>query len=373
MLEINPLIIKRLNGEPKSEIESDSQKFTLPRTSQERLEDALSQPPIKRMFGDLWLSGELHLLFADTGVGKSILAVTIGDALSKGKKVMFLENECEPLTVLYYDFELSDRQFLRRYSNERNECYGFSSYLFTDNIDFKELLKNHDPNDMEKLLFQKLRHDVRELKADALIVDNVTFLKTHTTQRTDSALELMRELTELKKDLNLSILVLAHTPKINLSEPLTINSLAGSKHLSNFADSVSALGRSELGKDIRYIKQIKVRNAEMMYDSSNVITCKLLKDDNFLTFKFIGFNEEREHLKSQSRKEQRNELIEQARQLIEEGNTYTQAAETLLGDPKKKGTIFKWVNGKDVSTVSEVSNSENGNDGNNGNGDDPPY
>jgi len=226
---------------------------------------------------------------------------------------------------------------------------------------------------MEKLLFQKLRHDVEELKANALIVDNVTFLKTHTTQRTDSALELMRELTELKKDLNLSILVLAHTPKINLSEPLTINSLAGSKHLSNFADSVSALGRSEKGKDIRYIKQIKVRNAEMMYDAGNVITCQLLKDDNFLTFEFIGFNEEREHLKSQSRKEQRNELIEQARQLIEEGNTYTQAAETLLGDPKKKGTIFKWVNGKDVSTVSEVSNSENGNDGNNGNGDDPPY
>jgi RecA-family ATPase len=105
MLEINPLITKRLNAKPNEEIGIKSPKFVLPRTSQQRLKDALGQPPIKRMFGDIWLTGELHLLFADTGVGKSILAVTIGDALSKGKKVMFLENECEPLTVLYYDFE----------------------------------------------------------------------------------------------------------------------------------------------------------------------------------------------------------------------------------------------------------------------------
>lgn len=89
----------------------DVSKLNLPRTAQQRMSDAVNLPPIQKLVGDIWLSGELHLLFADTGIGKSIMAITIGDILSKGKKVLLLENECNPLTVLYYDFELSDRHF----------------------------------------------------------------------------------------------------------------------------------------------------------------------------------------------------------------------------------------------------------------------
>src|SRR5271165_1831234 len=37
------------------------------------------------LFGDFWRQGELCILFADTNVGKSILAVQIGDALSRGE------------------------------------------------------------------------------------------------------------------------------------------------------------------------------------------------------------------------------------------------------------------------------------------------
>lgn len=351
----------------------DITKLSLPRNSQQRLSDALKQPAIQKLVGDIWMSNELHLLFADTGVGKSILAVTIANALSKGRGTMFLENECLPLTVLYYDFELSDRQILKRYSNESGDCYGFSTQLYIDTIDFRELLKVGGESNFERALFMKIRYDVEVLKANILIIDNITYLRTQTTQKTDSALELMRELTDLKRDFNLSILVLAHTPKIDQSSPLTINSLAGSKHLSNFADSVSAIGKSTQGPSIRYIKQVKPsRSAELVYDTTNVITCQIAKNDTFLTFEHIGYDNEMIHLKQMDK----NDKVEEAQRLLDEGKSYSQIAEAVLGDPDKKGTIHKWLKSKTgthVSSVSSVSEPENGNQGNDGNGNDVPF
>ena len=174
--------------------------------------------------------------------------------------------------------------------NSEGECYSFSNYFHIDNIDFKDLIKKDDDFDFEKALLQRMRYHIEALNVNVLIIDNITYLKTQTTQKTDSALDLMRELTELKREFNLSILVLAHTPKIDQASALNINSLAGSKHLSNFADSVSVIGKSVLGSDIRYIKQVKPsRSAEMLYDSENTITCQIIKRNNFSNIRFFKF------------------------------------------------------------------------------------
>lgn len=55
------------------------------------------------------------------------------------------------------------------------------------------------------------------------------------------------------------------------------------------------------------------------------------------------------NLKQNNSKDQHNELIIEARKQIEQGKTFSEVAQNLLGDPKKKGTIHKWVNGKEVS------------------------
>lgn len=322
------------------------------RSSNQRLSDALLAPPIKKMVGNIWLSGELHLLFADTGIGKSIFAIQMADALSKGKKVLGLENECMPLTVLYYDFELSDRQFLTRYSDPTGS-YPFSTHLFVDTIDFAKLLEVQGMG-FEEMLFQKMRFDIEQTKANVIVIDNITYLNTQTTQKTDTALEVMRRLIEIKRELNVSILVLAHTPKIDFSAPLTINSLAGSKHLSNFADSVSAIGRSALDSEVRYIKQVKPsRSAEIIYDTRNVITCRVTKEGNFLGFWHTGFDDEQNHLRRNDWGDSDRKLqIETARSMVANGKSYADVAEELLGNRNLKGTIHKWLNGQGVSTVS---------------------
>ena len=91
------------------------------RNAARRLCDAKNEPEVKQLFSVIWHSNELLLLFADTGIGKSILAVSLADSISKGIGLMGFKNEHNPLIVLYYDFELSDRQFRKRYSDESGD------------------------------------------------------------------------------------------------------------------------------------------------------------------------------------------------------------------------------------------------------------
>ena len=57
--------------------------------------------------------------FADTNVGKSILAVQIANAVAAGNEpfIPFIECEAGRQPVIYADLELSKRQFLNRYSS----------------------------------------------------------------------------------------------------------------------------------------------------------------------------------------------------------------------------------------------------------------
>ena len=83
----------------------------------------------------------------------------------------------------------------------------------------------------------------------------------------------------------MSILVLAHTPKRDLARELTVNDLQGSKVFSNFADNVFAIGQSGIEANYRYVKHIKPRSTELLYDSSNVLVGEIRKwEKNFLAF-----------------------------------------------------------------------------------------
>lgn len=122
------------------------------------------------------------------------------------------------------------------------------------------------------------------------------------TESAADAMPLMKKLVALKKRHDLSILLLAHTPKRALCNPLTRNDLQGSKMLINFADSAFAIGESNRGKDLRYIKQIKQRNCEQVYDRDNVLSCTIGKIyENFVGFSSIGTDSEDSHLAERQR------------------------------------------------------------------------
>lgn len=268
------------------------------------IEEAKSRPIPKMLFDCFWHEGEICILFADTNLGKSILAVQIGDAITKGKAIDNFRLEAEKQPVLYFDFELSDKQFEARYSKEYKNHYEFSNDFFRTEINSDSEIPEN--TDFETWLNISLERTITQKNIKILIIDNLTYLKTE-TEKARNALPLMKHLKKLKSKYNLSLLILAHTPKRDLSKPINRNDLQGSKMLINFCDSCFSIGESHQQNGVRYLKQIKARNTEVIYDGDNVAVFRIEKPDNFLMFTYMGYGTEREHLRSISQSE-RDEL-----------------------------------------------------------------
>ena len=92
----------------------------------------------------------------------------------------------------------------------------------------------------------------------------------------------------------ITILVVAHTNKKN-NKPMTINDLAGSAKVGNLIDAAFALGRVEGDTGLRYIKQLKARSGEKIYEDP-VMVVEMVKE-NGLHFEYRDTDIEQNLLK----------------------------------------------------------------------------
>ncbi|MBK9156386.1 MAG: AAA family ATPase [Chloracidobacterium sp.] len=249
------------------------------------------------LFGNFWRAGEMAIFFADTGTGKSLLAVQIGQAIASGVPLDPFATTAPAQRVVYFDLELTDLQFARRYTSDdarRPAHFPFhGNFIRAAPRVIEELPDEY--RDLTQYLVASLVEFIEFSLAKVVIIDNVTWLN-NSSQIGSSAARVMKVLQRLKKELGLSILVLAHTPKRPLHAPVTINDLQGSKMLSNFADSVFAMGTSRLSNDLRYLKSIKHRSNAGPISEAEVATVRLVKDECFLGFRFEEMSDERDHV-----------------------------------------------------------------------------
>jgi predicted ATP-dependent serine protease len=315
--------IKRTRDQ-KSEIAEHSGLFSV-KSANTWIEEAKKRAIPTKLFHEFWFAFELCILFADTNVGKSILAVQIANLIAG----------LQP--VLYFDFELSDKQFEARYSKEYTDHYQFSNHFYRAEIDPDGDFEGFDS--FEDYLIHSLEKTIVKAGIKILIIDNITYLKNE-TEKAKYALPLMKQLKALKKKYGLSILVLAHTPKRDLSKPITQNDLQGSKMLINFCDSAFAIGASQVDSNIRYLKQIKQRNTEQLYGADNVMVFQIVKPSNYLFMEFIGYNSEREHLKIFTERD-REKMIEETKLLSSKGKSQRQIAAELR---ISLGAVNKYLN-----------------------------
>lgn len=307
----------------KKDSESKKGLFVVKEASQ-WIEEAKKRAIPKMLFSEFWHEGELCILFADTNTGKSILAVQIGESIATGNPIQGFKLEATKQNVLYLDFELSDKQFEIRYSNNYTDHFVFPKSFYRAEIDPEAEI----PEDkFEENLNLSLEKAIIGTGSNVLIVDNITYLKNETEKAKD-ALPLMKHLKSLKTKYNLSILALAHTPKIDSSQPINKNHLQGSKMLINFCDSSFTIGQSHQESGLRYLKQIKARNTEIKYNDENVMLCEICKPTNFLMFKFLGHANEEAHLKKLG-SNQRDELIFRAKDMQKEGRSQREIAQEL--------------------------------------------
>ena len=290
--------------------------FTV-KTANRWIEQAKTRPIPQMLFNEFWFEGELCILFADTNLGKSILAVQIGNSISKGEQIRGFKLETPKQPILYFDFELGDKQFENRYSIKFEQHYNFDNNFIRVEINPDATIP--EAQTFEDYLNHSLERSITETGAKVLIIDNLTYLKNETEKAKD-ALPLMKHLKALKNKYGLSILALAHTPKRDLSKPITRNDLQGSKMLINFCDSSFSIGESHSDKNLRYLKQIKQRNTEQIYDAENVCVCQIDKPFNFLLFEFVNFGKEWEHLKQHTEKDKEN-LIERINELKQQNRS----------------------------------------------------
>jgi hypothetical protein len=108
---------KRNRPEPSRPSPEDCRRMFTIENGNRWLELARREPEAKMLFGELWHQGELCMLFADTNIGKSVLAVQLGESIARGQSIAPFTCQAPPARVLYIDFELSQSQFGLRYSN----------------------------------------------------------------------------------------------------------------------------------------------------------------------------------------------------------------------------------------------------------------
>ena len=251
------------------------------KSANQTIEDASKRPDPEQLYLELWYEGEVCCLFADSNLGKSIFAVQMADEIALKHK------------VIYVDCELSDKQFQLRYCNpETNE-----RHIFPDNLVRAEVNPYAiGAENYEDAIIRDIEAAAEKTGTKVIIIDNLTYLCNSSDKSVDAGIFMMK-LMALKKKKDLSLLIIAHTPKRDLSSPITQNHLAGSKKLYNFFDSVFAIGMSAKDRNLRYVKQVKVRAGAFRYDAGNVLVYEIEKTNDFLRFNFREFATEEEHLR----------------------------------------------------------------------------
>jgi archaellum biogenesis ATPase FlaH len=335
--EISPEMIKGHVKDLQAK-QSQTAGMFIVKPANEFIEEAKKKPIPKKLFDSFWFEGELCFLYAGSNLGKSILAVQIATSISQGIPIPGFKLEANAQKALYFDFELSDKQFEGRYSMNYSLHYKFSDDFIRAEIDSDKLdLKQN--SSYEEYVLQSIEQAILLTRAKVVIVDNLTFIK-EATERAQDASPLMKQLKALKQKYELSMLVVTHTVKKNHFESIEQRDMIGSSMLMNFCDSAFAIGRSSRDKDERYLKQTKVRSAEHIYGADKVCVCRIEKKVNFLGFRFEGYDTEHVLLRQFTNSDKEDQWAE-ALELKNQGWSYVKIAKHFNVSDK---TIAKWIN-----------------------------
>lgn len=246
------------------------------------LKSAIKANDLKKIFGSFIYLGEITILAGQTNVGKSILGYTIADGISKGTNILGQTNECEPLKLIYFDFELNKAQMKHR----------ASGYKPNDNFLRPDGLRIMNDNDWV-FNIASIREALYNYNPKVIIIDNLSLITDKTIQDADTAHKLMLELKSINFETGVTIIAIAHTPKIQENRLMNIYDIAGSSKLHNITDAAIMIGKSSEENNYSIIKQVKTRNSDKIPE---VMVVEVIEKP-WLHFEYIKFDEEKNHIK----------------------------------------------------------------------------
>ena len=323
-------------------LKSECQKhigFLKIQSANEWIDAAKDLPVDKMLFDGFWYEGEICVLFAKANLGKSILGYQIANSITKGNAIHPFRLEAKKQAVLYFDFELNEKKFRKRYTTDNKEPFKFNDSLKRIEIDTDAMTEADANAFSDKMVLERIEQAIIETDIKVCIIDNMSYIIQKGEKALDATPFLFR-INLLKKKYGLSILVLGHTTKQPFEKELELTDLAGSAAMGNFIDSAFAIGKVKENVGERYVKQVKQRDSEERYHAENVCIMQIEKVDSFLQMTFQGYGSEKDLVRRESA-EDKEILIQKVKDLITMGKSYAQIME-MTG--LAKGTISKYSN-----------------------------
>jgi hypothetical protein len=285
--EINKTLKPNNNKESNIELiannlnQDDSMKGEMI-TMNERIERAKKLPPRKLIFGEFVADKEVTFIAGMPNVAKTPLTVGIANAIGNGESYLNEKNEMKPSKVLIYDLELKEHHISDRYRN-----FKFSENVFVN--DSKTIIEKYET----AFSFEIMEKHIDFYRPEFIVIDNLGFLNDKAMQDQETALQTMKILNNLCKTLSIGIIVVAHTPKIDMKTKRTLNiyDVEGSSKIVNYADNIVLMGKTN-DMNIKYIKQGKLRSTS---ETKNIKLVETYRDQfSNLLIKDLGYTIEDE-------------------------------------------------------------------------------
>lgn len=319
----------------------------------------------KKIIGNLIKEKEVVFLFGDEGTGKSIAAIQMALAVSKGTNFFLnhddpeMINEAGPLETLFIDYELEEDEIYDRY-NYKGAAVDFGNIkracINPDFLDFE---------DADEIMINEVISAIELHKPKFVIIDNITYM-TSESQDPTIALKFMKKLIAIQRAHQLTVVVVAHTVKNrDRSLPIESRHMQGASGMKNFAKSMVAISASRQDPDKRYIKHVKCRNGRNVHDSDNVIEVVIGKPDDRLKYEHVGYGREIEHLDVISMDEAMTDTVVQyAHEANQDGTGWRALAKDLkekFGVGWSHQTVMRKVkayrtrNGQSLKSAEEIA------------------
>jgi hypothetical protein len=259
--------------------------------------------------------------------------VQIAQAIAAAAGIKPIQGDLKPRRVLYFDLELTAKQFEMRYAreNEAGERMGqhfeFSGRFSRVEVDLTAEVPE-EYGSLAAYLGDAIEQTVQDTGAKVLIVDNISCLKRKYGSLRE-ALPLMDALNRMKRRYGMSILVLAHTARRSTKPPDRYRRHARCECVIELRRQRLCRGTSRMYSRARYIKQINPRSTERIFSDAAVPTFFLENvSRDFLGFRFLWFAAEREQMAA-CRDRNDWETIYRVRRLSDNGMSVRDIASTL--------------------------------------------
>ena len=284
---------------------------SIPRKANECFTGRLITLP-QKLFGEYWLDGEIALLFGPSGVGKSVLAVQVGDALARGRPVDGFSGSTRRRKVLYVDLNHTDTQFQTRYSRFTEFGRFLRSFRFAERFYRGRPAADED-------LFEWLRKMIAEHRFESVLIDDVTAIRK-TQDGTRELISLIRRLRELQEEFGISVLVLTASDAPTRDRFISEVQLKRSRVLCGLVDSVFALSPDTQSADRKCLIHIRTSTGPAAFpDGGYPFGSTNQTADGMIEFRFDNYRPWR--IDSETRR-----LISEVHKQRQTGTSYRQIA-----------------------------------------------